>query len=152
MLNRDQGHLIAKVLRAHKVPVLKALRIDPPEQAEVPPPPSPQVTQPQVTQLRQLVTQLELCEADTLRLLGPQYMKRFQQWRRHAQDQTRLVAFIRDCLVRTSVNGWALHQKGGLSLEAIAIGFGPPVFTQRDVDYARATLGLAATGAVIARR
>ncbi len=102
--------------------------------------------------LESLVVQLERCESDTLRLLGPTYNKRLQQWRRYREDPVRLAAFMRDCLRRTSVNGWALHQKGGLSLEAIAIGFGPPLFTKQDVDHARETLGLVAVNAVVARR
>lgn len=102
--------------------------------------------------LASLVVQLERCEADTLRLLGSGYVRRLQQWRRYRDDPVKMAAFIRDCLHRTSVNGWALHQKGGLSLEAIAIGFGPPLFSKQDVDHARETLGLVATAAVVARR
>lgn len=102
--------------------------------------------------LPQLVEQLERCEADTLRLLGPAFARRLQHWRRYRDDPVRLAAFVRDCLYRTSVNGWALHQKGGLSLEAIAIGFGPPLFTRQDVDHARGTLGLGLSQAVVARR
>ena len=94
--------------------------------------------------LPRLIAQLETCEADTLRLLGPTYVRRLQHWRKYAGDEAKLVAFVRDLLFRTSVNGWALHQKGGLSLEAIAIGMGAPTFAQRDVDHARETLGLAA--------
>ena len=99
-----------------------------------------------------LVAQLERCEADTVRLLGPGYIKRMQHWRRHRGDAQKLAAFVRDCLHRTSVTGWALHQKGGLTLEAIAISFGPPLFTKQDVDHARETLGLAAVAAVVLRR
>ncbi len=99
-----------------------------------------------------LLVQLERCEAETVQLLGPAYIKRLQQWRRYRADPLKLAAFIRDCLRRTSVNGWALHQKGGLSLEAIVIAFGPPLFTKQDVDHARETLGLVAVAAVVARR
>lgn len=102
--------------------------------------------------LAALIVELERCESDTLRLLGPSYIKRMQQWRRYRDDPVRLAAFVRDCLHRTSVTGWALHQKGGLTLEAIAIGFGAPLFTKQDVDHARETLGLAAVAAVVARR
>ena len=102
--------------------------------------------------LASLVAQLERCESDTVRLLGPSYVKRVQHWRRLRDDPVKLATFIRDCLHRSSVTGWALHQKGGLTLEAIAISFGPPLFTTQDVDHARGTLGLAAGAAVIARR
>ena len=102
--------------------------------------------------LASLIAQLERCESDTVRLLGPTYTKRLLHWRRHREDPVKLAAFIRDCLHRTSVNGWALHQKGGLSLEAITIAFGPPLFTKQDVDHARETLGLGAVTAVVARR
>jgi hypothetical protein len=99
-----------------------------------------------------LVTQLERCESDSIRLLGPTYIKRLQQWRRYRDDPVKLAAFIRDCLHRSSVNGWALHQKGGLSLESIVVAFGPPLFSKQDVDHARETLGLVAVAAVVARR
>lgn len=102
--------------------------------------------------LESLVAQLERCESDSVRLLGPVSAKRLQQWRRYQHDPVRLAAFIRDCLRRTSVTGWALHQKGGLSLEAIAIAFGAPLFSKQDVDHARETLGLVAGNAVVARR
>ena len=114
-----------------------------PVQTSAAPPALPLVT---------LIAQLECCESDSIRLLGPASAKRLQQWRRHQEDPVRLAAFIRDCLRRTSVTGWALHQKGGLSLEAIAIACGAPLFTQQDVDHARETLGLVAGHAVVARR
>ncbi len=102
--------------------------------------------------LQSLVGELERCESDSVRLLGPAYIKRMQQWRRYRDDPVKLAAFIRDCLHRTSVNGWALHQKGGLSLEAIVVAFGPPLFTRQDVDHARETLGLVAVNPGVARR
>ena len=102
--------------------------------------------------LASLVAELERCENDTVRLLGPTSIKRMLHWRRHRDDPIKLAAFVRDCLHRTSVTGWALHQKGGLTLEAIAISFGPPLFSKQDVDHARETLGLAAVAAVVLRR
>lgn len=111
--------------------------------ALLPVPRRPSQPVPAVPILPLLIAQLEQCEADTLRLLGPVYNKRLSHWRRFAGDETKLVAFVRDLLFRTSVNGWTLHQKGGLSLEAIAVGLGTPTFSQRDVDHARGTLGLA---------
>lgn len=106
-------------------------------------PPNPALQQ----ALDALVVQLERCEGDTVRLLGPQYIKRFAHWRRYRAEAGPLLTFIRDCLRRTSVTGWALHQKGGLSLEAIAIAMGPPLFSASDVDHARATLRLGAGAA-----
>ncbi len=114
--------------------------------------PVPTLTAAPSLPLAALIVQLERCEAETIERLGPAYIKRLQQWRRYREDPLKLAAFIRDCLRRTSVNGWALHQKGGLSLEAIVIAFGPPLFTKQDVDHARETLGLVAGNAVVARR
>jgi hypothetical protein len=93
--------------------------------------------------LPQLCARLELCERDTEKFLGWSAAQRLAHWRNFAHDATRLSQFVRQRLYRTAINGWALHQKGGVSLESIVIEAGVPLFTQEDVVQARRTIGLA---------
>lgn len=98
-----------------------------------------------MTTLQQFIAKMEQCEIDSLRCLGSAHSRRFLMWRRFAADPQKLAGFVRDCTRRTSINGWSVYHKGGLSLEAVVIEIGEPLFTSRDIAHARETLRLVQT-------
>ncbi|MSP90443.1 MAG: hypothetical protein EXR79_01335 [Myxococcales bacterium] len=93
--------------------------------------------------LHQLCQRLEACERDTAAHLGWSAAQRLAHWRTYAGDSERLAQFVRQKLYRTAINGWALHQRGGVTLESIVIEFGVPIFSADDIAQARRTLRLA---------
>jgi len=90
-----------------------------------------------------LLSLLARCETDTERLLSQGAANRLANWRRYADNQAELVAFIQRVLRGDSrFNGWELDKKGGLGLERIVIEHCPELFTQDDIREAKETLGI----------
>ena len=82
------------------------------------------------------------CESDTRDIIGKPAVNMLAHWQQHEGDLDRLVKFIHDRIHGpTKMNGWKLHRNQRLSLEAIAIRC-PKLFTARDVEVAKETLGL----------
>lgn len=96
-----------------------------------------------------LQEQLEQCECDTRRLLGVGAANRLARWRQCGSEQER-VNFIGRIIANAEnrANGFELHRRGGVCLEAIVINR-PDLFSPEQLRLARETLGIAALPAAL---
>jgi len=83
---------------------------------------------------------MERCQDDTLEVLGSGAAGRLGNWQRYEDDLEALVNFIRERLLHTRENGYALEQKHRLSLERIVVHECPELFSVEDRQIAEATL------------
>jgi hypothetical protein len=90
--------------------------------------------------LQKLVSLMETCQADTLRLLNIGAAARLANWQRYEDDQEALVRFVHDRLLLSRANGYRLELKSGLSLERIVAYECPEIFSAEDREIALATL------------
>ena len=87
---------------------------------------------------------MQRCQDDTSRLLDRRAAVRLGRWRNHAVSESALIDYIKHLLRGDHRgNGWALDQKGGLSLERIVLDHCPDLFSDEDLREARRTLGIA---------
>ena len=89
--------------------------------------------------LPRLTALMDQCQSDTFHVL-PQAATRPANWQRHQSDLESLVRFIHDRLLNSRENGYKLEKAGRLSLEAIVAREMPHLFSQDDIEIAKATL------------
>ena len=90
--------------------------------------------------LARLISLMEMCERDTLDLLGRAATERLAYWQTHKTNLVSLVGFIRDRLLTRRQNGYALERHGKISLESIVARQLPHLFCENDIEIATATL------------
>jgi hypothetical protein len=90
--------------------------------------------------LTRLISLMETCQRDTLDVLGRGAAGRLANWQRHEGDLTSLMKFIRDSLLTSRENGYALERHGRVSLESIVVRELPHRFHAEDIEIAAATL------------
>ncbi len=88
--------------------------------------------------LRQL---LSICEEDTKRFVSQGAANRLGAWRRYVTDAD-LINFIRRIIRHrdNQANGFLIHSRHGVSLEAIIAIYCPELFDPEDIAIAQQTL------------
>ena len=91
--------------------------------------------------LPELVKLMKECQDDTLAILGPGAARRLAHWQKYESDLAGLVHFIQERLkTDRRENGRKLELATKLSLERIVIYHCPELFTEVDIEWAKATL------------
>lgn len=90
--------------------------------------------------LARLISLMEMCERDTLDVLGRGGAGRLAYWQTHKTNLASLVKFIRDRLLVSRENGYTLERRGKVSLESIVVRQLPHLFCENDIEIATATL------------
>lgn len=83
------------------------------------------------------------CEEDTKRFVGQGAANRLAAWRRYSSEAD-VINFIRR-IIRgrdNQANGFLIHSRQGMSLEAIVSIDRPELFDPEDIAIARQTLGI----------